>query len=383
MWLLWACARTQVEEETQAKVRQLVRQGLRWDFLLEAGRRHGVLPLLLRNLLALCPEAVPGEFLARLGSECRGISLRNLTLTAELLKLLKLFDQNGIETIPHKGPVLGARLYGSVAFRSSIDLDVVVREADVPRANDLVVAAGYQPYKAREHERYFLHSEECHHVFLHPELRYAVEIHWSLTPWFFSIPLRGDRLWQRLQRLPLGGRDVLAHAPEDLLLILCVHGGRHFWMRLGWLADIAELIRQTPALSWEWILKEAGRLHCRRMLLLGLWLGHHVLGAPLPGWVLDACNADTAVAALGGEIQAWLGQGEAPVMGEWTSARSHVRMMDSFRDRLAYLLRWAFSPTESDWVFLALPKALYPLYYPLRILRLIGKYTCRLVKQGR
>jgi hypothetical protein len=49
--------------------------------------------------------------------------------------------------------------------------------------------------------------------------------------------------------------------------------------------------------------------------------------------------------------------------------------MDRKRDAIISFLRAIFVPTISDWQELALPGALYPLYYLFRPLRLLKKYS--------
>ena len=58
-------------------------------------------------------------------------------------------------------------------------------------------------------------------------------------------------------------------APEELLIILCVHGSKHAWERLKWVVDVAELLR-SQRLNWKRVFSTATKWKCRRMALLGL-----------------------------------------------------------------------------------------------------------------
>ena len=40
----------------------------------------------------------------------------------------------------------------------------------------------------------------------------------------------------------MDGRDVPALSLEDELVLICVHGAKHFWERLMWTADIAAMV---------------------------------------------------------------------------------------------------------------------------------------------
>jgi hypothetical protein len=65
-------------------------------------------------------------------------------------------------------------------------------------------------------------------------------------------------------------------------VILCVHGTKHVWERLGWICDVAELIRAHPAMDWQRVMALAKSSKSLRMVQLGLFLAHTVLQAELP-----------------------------------------------------------------------------------------------------
>src|SRR5438128_6595765 len=113
-----------------------------------------------------------------------------------------------------------------------------------------------------------------------------VEIHWAFTPRYLPIPLDLERLWERLESVSLVNTSVRVFPPEDLLLILCIHGSKDLWRRLQWICDIAELIHTYPKLNWERVVAQAKALGSERMLLLGLSLASELLGTPLPEEVL-------------------------------------------------------------------------------------------------
>jgi hypothetical protein len=111
--LLLCCARTQPSPEIGQQIQTLAQQSLDWSYLLQTAARHSVLPLLYQNLKTLCPEAVPKPVLSELRNFFHTNAAHNLFLTQELLKILKLFQDNDIPAIPFKGPVLAVSVYGN------------------------------------------------------------------------------------------------------------------------------------------------------------------------------------------------------------------------------------------------------------------------------
>ena len=122
---------------------------------------------------------------------------------------------------------------------------------------------------------------------------YAVELHWAITSPCLPFDLEYQSVAPNLGWIDLPGAcegqncAVRALAPEDLLLILCVHGAKHLWERLIWLCDVAQLIGATPDLDWPRVLQMARERGVQRMTALGLALARDVLGAPLPRAVED------------------------------------------------------------------------------------------------
>jgi hypothetical protein len=97
--------------------------------------------------------------------------------------------------------------------------------------------------------------------------------------------------------MSIDGQRVRGMAPEELLIVLCVHGSKHAWERLKWVADVAELLR-AHRLDWQRVFSTATKWKCRRMLLLGLALADRLMKIPLPPDILSAISADHDVPVL-------------------------------------------------------------------------------------
>jgi len=126
-----------------ARARALCAGDLDWENVIATARRHGLDPLLYRHLSAIGSEHVPVERLSQLRAHFETNAVRNRLLTAELGKILALFEGHRIPAIPYKGPVLAASVYGDLAFRRFADLDVLVRREDVRRCTDVLRELGY------------------------------------------------------------------------------------------------------------------------------------------------------------------------------------------------------------------------------------------------
>src|SRR5262249_42201871 len=154
-----------------------------------------------------------------------------------------------------KGPTLAMALYGDQALRRFTDLDVLVRRADVLACKRCLLLSGYRPRFAltRAQEAAHLRSD-CEYNFDRDRGRITVEVHWDVAPRSFTVRLDHERLWGGAQSMPFNGTTVRVLAPEDLILMLAVHGGKHIWERLAWICDIAQFVRVHAALDWKSVL---------------------------------------------------------------------------------------------------------------------------------
>ena len=354
-----------------ADLRELVRPDLDWDYLYRAAQRHGLLPLLHSHLHGLA--AVPADFRQRLQTHARANAVHNLQLGGELLQLLQLFDAHALPALPFKGPTLAALAYGNLALREFGDLDLLMPQSQLPRAKALLLERGYRvayPLSPRQETAYLRTIRQL------PLLRddgCVVELHTALTPRAFRFPLETAGLWRRRGAVPVLGRPVPAPAAEDLLLILCMHGAKHRWVNLGWVCDVAELLRACPAIDWRAVLRRARQVRGRRLLLLGLDLARRLLGTALPAGVERQVRADAVVGSLARDVCRRLFAEKGEKAAGLASAWFHLRVRERLGDGLAFAVSLALEPTPADWD--AAPEWLPWRDYLRRPLRLAAKYA--------
>ena len=371
--LLLLCSRTCASPEQAGQITALVQEGLDWDSLLELAFTNGVAQLVYRQLQAICPDGVPGAVLETLKAHFLENTARNLLLTGELLEILERLQAEGIPAVPIKGPVLAAAAYGDLSLRRFEDLDLLVRRQDFLRARDVIIAQGYAPdirFSRAPDPEYFRES-----VLTCAERRVVVELTWGFTSGFYAFRANLAGVWRRLRRQSLAGRRVPDLAPEDLLLVLCTHGTKHLWARLGWVCDVAEVIRASKDLDWPFTLRLARQLGAERMLFLGVFLARRLLGAEIPNAVAEAVEADTAMKFLAGQVYPYLFEGAPNPFDGLAGCLFHLRARERAQDRIRYCLDLLTTPTAGDWNSIHLPACLSFLHGPLRPLRLLGRFA--------
>jgi hypothetical protein len=364
--LLLCCARSTVAP----RLRELAAGNVDWEYLFLLARRHAVVPLVYAQLERHASDLVPQPILNELKKHYVENSARNTVLTAELCRLIALFNDAGIEAIPYKGPVLALFAYGNTALRRFVDLDVIVKKSDVLKAREILLNEGYTPAKSLSLNQQELLLRTQHNMqFSRDNHQLIVELHWEVAPHLFASTVNGERLWQNLITLDLNGTQVKTFSAEDLLFSLCVHGSRHLWERLGWISDVAELIaRQT--LNWSALLERAASADTERMFLLGVHLAERLLDAPLPAEVKQRCDSDPRLPSLAGNIIEHLFNGPTHVPATSSEIfKYNIGVRRTISARARYLL-YMFRPTDSDLGSRSLPSRLSFAYYLTRPFRL-------------
>jgi Uncharacterised nucleotidyltransferase len=375
--VLLLVGRVDKSSEIVERLTSLLQRDLDWEYLLDMARRHSLMPSLHQRLSSLGADCVPAEAKTQLQDESRALQGSNLLLTREMLRVLSLLEAEGIRAIPFKGPALAMMAYGNLALRQFNDLDFLLQLADIPRARAVLSLHGYRsqhPLGRIQEDAYF--RSLCQLPLLHDEYSILVELHSKVTPRDFSFGA-DQALWQRLIPVSLLGKEVLTFSREDLLLILCVHGAKHVWCCLGWICDVANILSVSPGIDWGQVTDQARRMGCERMLWLGLFLAHDLLGAPLPDMVFQEVREDSVVQQLAQRVYKQLFGSPGIDDSGFSNALFHLRVRERVRDGFHYSLSLALAPTLADWSMLALPAPLSFLYYPARFIRLMGKYSPR------
>jgi hypothetical protein len=372
--LLLLCAHTKVCDEAAQRIKALVVEAIDWEYLFLLAQRHAVLPLLHKQLNAHASDALPHAFRQKLATRFRENATRNILLTAELVKIVKLFEGEGVAVIAYKGPALAMCAYGDIALRRFIDLDIIVRKRDVRRAGALLQTLGYATscQLSQSHEEILLRSQH-NLAYERDGGKLIVEVHWDVAARQYASVSVDEASWERAVTVPLRGGEVKSLSPEELLLALCVHGTKHLWERLAWICDVAELVNSQAQLDWDFVFKLAEASHTERMLRLGLRLAFELLEAELPEGARRQIHSDETVARLASKVVGRLFDGaEYEPAGLVQSINFNLRARQRLREKLQYF-GFIFKPTDGDLASVSLPSGLTFVYYLLRPLRLLRK----------
>ena len=352
-----------------------------WSEFLRLADHHGVLPLAARNLSEHA-RGLPPEIEQALRTAYEANLRRSLWFSAELSRIMQHFEGAQLRAVPYKGPVLAQALYGDLGLRSFSDLDFLVCPADFERAKQSLAEIGYRPAMEvpPSVERLWLRTG-YERSFDGAAGKYLVELQWALLPHFYGVDLNSndlgvEDLLARAGRTVVGGYEVPCLSPEDSLLVLCLHAAKHLWMRLIWLADIAETLRSysgTQTIDYSLVFSRARAMGVGRILGISFWLVKNVLHAELPEAAEEMVASDPRVPALGSEFAGRLARGAVYDFESTEYFRLILKLRERPGDRWRYLWRLVWTPSVGDVQAVELPEAFFPLYRVVRQVRLARK----------
>ncbi len=381
---------------------ELLEAGISWSNLLPVADRNEVLPLVYARLAGFA-QAIPSAAFAILQKRCARIASWNLTLASELLVALGYLERNGIRALAFKGPALTIALYGQLGLRHCRDLDLLIEADRVWDAVRIFQAAGYllaAPFPATPERAWLQAYKDV--ALRHPSTGVHLELHWAVCEPAFDSKIHSARLGQRTESVTVLGVPVPFPAPEDLLFLLAIHGVRHYWNSLKWIADIDRCIRTYSDLNWAAATQAADSLGRRKTFLLPVKLCQHLLATPLPGRLSSLVEQETGFAWLIDQISDNLFQEPGPssapdesLFESREAAKSDIskklfraRSKDSLLHRLQYVLllvRQFLQPDAEDrhlrrtWCKQAW---LFCFIQPLRLIRAHGlKFFLRASKE--
>ena len=332
--LLILLARTSISAALQTEIQDRVRESVNWPFIWQLAREHGVAPLVYRTLMAYCPAALPRETRESFRRHIQASAIFNTLMADELVTLIDAFAAKGIRVIPFKGPTLGVIAYGDLTLRECMDLDLIVEQSYIPQARHVLWSHGYQ-LVSRDMDGSDV-QDEPFHSFVKKNGMFRVDLQWTMARRLFSFRLDREHFWKHLKPVRLPRKAIMSLAPEELLIVLCVHGSKHAWEDLKWVCDVAELIRRRRNLDWSRVLHLSQEWGYQRMVLMGLSIARCVFDAPLPRHVCQIVDFDADIPDLARRMPRRLLKVTSQGIDERDAEALYFTLKDSWIERWKY-----------------------------------------------
>jgi hypothetical protein len=350
-----------------SRIRELLRLDIDWSYVLLAGHRHALLPL-LHAALKQHPDLVPDSISRQIREHFHANERRNSRILREAGGIMADLQDAEVDALSMRVLFLLAQAYGP-GEREYEPLDVLVSSGRARRTVTALANRGYRPVHdlSPGREALLLHSRPL--PLQHDESSLRVHLQDRVTPIFYPVQLTLSDLVERRARGAEDSLSVPSH--EDELLLCCLYGAFHIWGKLAWLSDVARVVAFTPRLDWQRVLRLASDCGAERSLRLGLYLVQDLLGVKLPENISREIEADAVVQKLGSGVRRRLFHDLRGRQTERERARFRLKTQDSLWDKVRYCVNFAVTPMPEDWNDIRLPDPLTAALYLLRPPRLV------------
>ncbi len=212
-------------------------------------RRHNLLMLLYaqvsRNRDRIKPRDAVDDFLDEMKAAYYGNVARTTRREVAESCTIDLLSGEGIPSVLLRGSTIACDLYGDPFCRTSADIDLLIRQDDMLRADAVLSGNGY-----RRLDRLPLTfwAKRIHHAVYHrPATDDLIEVHWNFgIPSFFR--LSSEDIWADAVRID---RMQFRLSPAMTVIHLLMHHHMHSFRELRILTDIIwALHKYGDSIDW-------------------------------------------------------------------------------------------------------------------------------------
>ena len=309
-FLVNAC-RPGLDSAAVEKIREAGSEILDWDQTREQAVGLGLAPLLFSNLSDtrlrdICPEPFYSK-LARASCLSAYVALHR---GQELVRILDLLGAAGIEPVLLKGAALACTVYDNPTLRTMNDLDLLVREAEIPAAvaalETISYRQFYRPALANPNDRARFYGRHHHTTpLISPRGKVVVELHRHIVMMNSEVAYDVERIRSRTRLVNLEGRQVRVPSPADLVLHTCLHlsYADRFVGKLRDLIDLHETVSlHGDEIDWGAILAEIPSDAAARCLYSCLDLARRLYGTPVPADFLYEMRRASRLGFIGSRL---------------------------------------------------------------------------------
>jgi len=205
-------------------------------------------------------------------------------------------------------------------------------------------------------------------ILISEEKQVVIEPHWRFAPRPFAVNIDIDGLWERASAVSINGHTLPTLAPEDHLLVLCVHGCKEQWRQVRQVCDVAALIHQHPCLDWQGLCARAEEAGCLRMLIIGVSLAHDLLNIPVPSMIEHQLLKDETALFLTAQAKYGLRHEERTIPDIYKVNAFRLRMHDGWWGKFQYVLRTWLLPSDRHFRMFTLPTQIRWFYSPIKLI---------------
>ena len=351
-----------------------------WNDLFKFAQKQGISCYLYYSLRQKKSEnLIPEDWQRKVNLQLMHYSAGNIKHLQELEEISLAFNKVQIPVIFLKGSHLAFHVYPSPSLRPMGDIDLFVREENVQKAIDTLLASGYR-------SNYFtLENLKKHTRHLPPFTRKgkkSIELHWTLIqPHFHTSGTEQTMNWliNATEEKQFGKSRALVFKPNAIVFQLMLHIGLNDGLRssLKNLTDLTVLIQRfQKEIEWEVITNRILETSFARPYALVGWLANNMVGANIPYKFFQAMNVEISEEIKAAALSRILLFGDVGLIGPLPTL-----IPANLTQKLVIVMKYIFmSPSKMKFRHNLKNNWEVFTYYPRRVFEFTRKYKSNVLK---
>jgi hypothetical protein len=386
------CLRLELGHKDAEEIKTIKNSDIDWDKVFQISRQLKFSPILYKaiknNHIIQQSYHIPDTFIQKIKFSYTHSLMMNKINFKKLNDVLDTLCLAGVDVILLKGCHLAPFVFQDIGIRPMADIDIMVKDEDLLKAESLLFSIGYHYSKKFKDElkqsclieRY---KNKIYYNHLYPFYNSkgikSLEVHWSFdeptSP--FHVDIEGA--WKRAKPVKIKNYNVFILSPEDLILQLCIDVAfdHNYFSGLSRLFDISIAINHyADEIDWHHLQALAYKWKMEKCLYLTLQLTHQFLGLRLPNTMLSSLKQQVFNNKIVSTAQRriLLRETKRPMVRLYCPDKLNPDL--PFSQRITFLFNRVFSSSKKELALrYSLPlssKRIY-LYYFVRLFSLVFK----------
>lgn len=352
-----------------------------WNDLIKLASAHGVYHQLFSGLSKYATDSIPEDLFDGLKQRNIEYVANEMRMAVELVRVLKLLDENNVKALAFKGPTLSQYLYGNLVSRQFGDLDILIAEENLERSIHILGKNGYCPYNdLSEVQLKAIKGISHDFTLINNNQNVLLELHWRLFSNEYLSDANKVNFTANSSFIEINGYACRSLATEELLLYLTIHGAKHQWERLEWLLDIATIL-ENKKIDWDHLFSLMTQTKTEKIFLSTCLLCDYYFDTCLPSVVINKANSihiDSLVKKLQRQFEHDFND---PLKKETNTKKislAQFYLLPNAKSKILYIAS-LFQPTALDYQSVNLSEKYTYIYYLIRPYNVVKRWFSNIV----
>jgi len=257
--------------------------GVEWPNLLKFARDQWVSPIIYKAIERRRLD-LPNEIVSAFRNDYYLSASRNALLLRDAEHVIETLDRAGIDVIVMRGASWAETLYGDVALRPMVDVDLLIQSKKIQDVPHLMRDLGYRLKSTVDYCAQFQHEQSGS----------LIEVHWAIGSGSECFAVDFETLWSHRRPLRLGNNVAHQLSLEDAISLASLHiGFQHcFAVKLIGYLD-AYLLAGQPNATRDWgaIMRRAVAFKLPHLVFAVLDLTSRIFCVPFPSEAMECLRA--------------------------------------------------------------------------------------------